>query len=95
MLLILLPPQPKPVVFSPYHPLGLAYILPTITGKKFPTISPGPVYFLCMSPTVQGLMQTQELEVDSRLTALGIKETTQQDQSMLDTKRDYEFLVQL
>lgn len=40
-------------------------------------------------------MQTQELEVDSRLTALGIKETTQQDQSMLDTKRDYEFLVQL
>lgn len=38
---------------------------------------------------------TQLLVVDTQLTALGIKDTTQQRQSVLEMKRDYKFLIQL
>lgn len=60
-----------------------------IKGKKFPTVLPRAVYFLWESIAVKELGQTQDLVVDSHLTALGIKESTQQGQSPLEIERSY------
>lgn len=68
------------------HPFHSRFIMLPIKGKKFPTVLPGAVYFLWESIAVKELGQTQELVADSHLTALGIKESTQQGQSMLDRK---------
>lgn len=57
--------------------------------KEFPTVLPGAVYFLWESTAVKELEQTQELVVDSHVTALGIKESTQQRQRMLEIEGSY------
>lgn len=57
--------------------------------KEFPTALPGAVYFLWESTAVKELEQTQELVVDSHATALGIKESTQQRQRMLEIEGSY------
>lgn len=71
------------------HPFHSRFIMLSIKGKKFLTVLPRAVYFLWGSIALKELGQTQELVVDSHLTALGIKESTQQGQSMLEMERSY------
>lgn len=60
-----------------------------IKMNEFPTVLPRAVYFLWETIAVKELGQTQELVVDSHLSALRIKESTQQGQSMLEIEKGY------